>query len=401
MACQMSSTARARSRLVSAASRSSRRLLILHVAPPRNALPLATSPTPPTHSSITRACALSFPFPSSSLSLQRSPNCFASLLQQATSNRRPQAGRESEEIRQEPGAPLRHPCKLASQCAHNAPSTSSVSLELDRRYKDDPQMCAEYAEDIYHHLLDAEEIHSPSPSYMERVQSDINQQMRGILVDWLVEVAEEYRLHSDTLFLSVLYTDKALSIFSVPRSQLQLVGVTAMLIASKLEEIYAPSVEEFCYITDNTYSREQVIEMEQKILHALQYQLVCPTTKTFLRRFLRASQGDQQVDFLASYIAELSLLEYRFLSYNPSTIAASTVFLANSALNRQPWSQTLVSYTRHTPDQLKEPVNALLASFRSSLESSLPAVGEKYSQSRFAKIATTPVPTTIPPENFM
>lgn len=72
----------------------------------------------------------------------------------------------------------------------------------------------------------------PLPDYIERVQTDINSNMRGILVDWLVEVAEEYKLVSDTLYLSVSYIDRFLSLNSLPRQKLQLLGVSAMLIAS-------------------------------------------------------------------------------------------------------------------------------------------------------------------------
>lgn len=98
----------------------------------------------------------------------------------------------------------------------------------------------------------------PTTTYMESVQSDINPMMRSILLDWLVEVGQEYRLTSDTLFLAATYIDRFLSLVDVKRNRLQLVGVTSMLVAAKYEEIYAPQVEEFCYITDNTYTREQV-----------------------------------------------------------------------------------------------------------------------------------------------
>jgi cyclin A len=83
-------------------------------------------------------------------------------------------------------------------------------------------------------------------------QKDINHSMRTILVDWLVEVAEEYKLNSHTLYIAVGYIDRFLSEMSVQRGKLQLVGVTAMLLASKYEEIYPPAVDEFVYITDNT-----------------------------------------------------------------------------------------------------------------------------------------------------
>ena len=77
--------------------------------------------------------------------------------------------------------------------------------------------------------------------------------MRAILVDWLVEVAEEYNLRQVTLFTSVNYIDRCLALFQVTRHQLQLLGCACMLIASKYEEIYAPCVDEFVYISDNTY----------------------------------------------------------------------------------------------------------------------------------------------------
>jgi cyclin-A len=93
---------------------------------------------------------------------------------------------------------------------------------------------------------------------MDTIQNDINQNMRGILVDWLVEVAEEYKLSSENLYLSTNYVDRFLSVIPVLRGKLQLVGVSCMLIASKYEEIFAPQVEDFVYITDNTYTAEEV-----------------------------------------------------------------------------------------------------------------------------------------------
>lgn len=65
-----------------------------------------------------------------------------------------------------------------------------------------------------------------------RRQADINYSMRAILVDWLVEVSEEYNLDTETLYLSVSYIDRFLSYMSVVRNKLQLVGTAAMYIAS-------------------------------------------------------------------------------------------------------------------------------------------------------------------------
>ena len=82
-------------------------------------------------------------------------------------------------------------------------------------------MCVQYVNDIYAHLRKTEVVYKPDTVYMETVQKDINATMRGILVDWLVEVAEEYKLSDDTLFLSVMFIDRCLSMFAVTRTQLQ------------------------------------------------------------------------------------------------------------------------------------------------------------------------------------
>jgi cyclin A len=119
--------------------------------------------------------------------------------------------------------------------------------------------------------------------YIEAVQVDVTANMRAILVDWLVEVADEYKLVADTLYLAVSYLDRYLSAHPLRRNRLQLLGVGAMLIAAKYEEISPPHVEDFCYITDNTYTRQEVVKMESDILKLLEFEMGNPTIKTFLR----------------------------------------------------------------------------------------------------------------------
>lgn len=72
----------------------------------------------------------------------------------------------------------------------------------------------------------------PLVNFIETVQKDVTANMRGILVDWLVEVAEEYKLFSDTLYLTISYIDRYLSYNALSRQKLQLLGVSCMLIAS-------------------------------------------------------------------------------------------------------------------------------------------------------------------------
>jgi len=80
--------------------------------------------------------------------------------------------------------------------------------------------------------------------------------MRQILIDWLVEVHLKFKLLPETLFLTVNLIDRYTYIKQVKRNDYQLLGVTAMLIACKYEEIYAPEIKDFIYMTDKAYTKE-------------------------------------------------------------------------------------------------------------------------------------------------
>ncbi|EFJ26373.1 hypothetical protein SELMODRAFT_412894 [Selaginella moellendorffii] len=292
-------------------------------------------------------------------------------------------------------------------------SSSRSSETLLKSFKDidlenkDPQMCGVYATEIYHHLRIRELKRRPTTNFMEVVQRDINASMRGILVDWLVEVAEEYKLVPDTLYLTVSYIDRYLSANVVNRQRLQLLGVSCMLIAAKYEEICAPQVEEFCYITDNTYSKEEVLIMERQVLNNLRFELTTPTIKTFLRRFMRAAQASYhtpslQLEFLGNFLAELSLVEYTFLKYKPSMIAASAVFLAKLTVDptEDPWNGTLRHYTGYCASELAQCVRDIHELQCNTKGCGLPAVREKYKQHKFKCVATLAAPSPIAAEKF-
>ncbi|XP_019436015.1 PREDICTED: cyclin-A2-2 [Lupinus angustifolius] len=275
-------------------------------------------------------------------------------------------------------------------------------VDIDSEIKD-PLLWSSYAIDIYNNIRVTERERRLSSDYMEKLQQDISPGMRAILVDWLVEVSEEYNLVPDTLYLTVNLIDRFLSASLIKKQKLQLLGVTCMLISSKYEEIKAPQVKEFCVITDNAYTKAEVLKMESEVLKLLHFQLSVPTTKTFLRRFIKAAQSSYEVgyvelEFLANYLAELTLVEYSFLQFLPSMIAASAVLLArwNLIQSEHPWNPTMEHYTNYKVSDLKTTVLALADLQLNTNGSSLNAVCEKYKQQKFecvAKLAPKPVQT--------
>ncbi|CAN8302790.1 unnamed protein product [Cochlearia groenlandica] len=288
--------------------------------------------------------------------------------------------------------------------AKDAAVAIESGTDIDAR-SDDAQMCGPYVTDIYQYLreLEGKPEHRPLPDYIEKVQNDLTPNMRGVLVDWLVEVAEEYKLVSDTLYLTVSYVDRFLSAKAISRQKLQLVGVSAMLIASKYEEISPPKVEDFCYITDNTFTKQDVVSMEADILLALQFELGFPTIKTFLRRFTRLAQEDfkeshLQVEFLCCYLSELSMLDYSCVKFLPSLVASSAVFLARFIIcpNQHPWSQMLEEYTKYKAADLQQCVRIIHDLYLSRRGNGLDAVRSKYKHHKYKWVATMPVSPELP-----
>lgn len=272
-------------------------------------------------------------------------------------------------------------------------------VDVDAANRDDPQAVSHYAVAIFEYLREAELLRRPNPNYLA-TQPEINAKMRTILVDWLVEVSEEYRMVPDTLYHAVSNLDRVLSGQRVARSQLQLVGITCMWIAAKYEEIYPPNVSEFSYITDNTYSREELVSMEEEVLKKLKYELTVPTPKTFLRRLLQVCSPDDQLHFVSNYLTELSLMEVSMLNFLPSEIAAAAVYLANLILARPPWSPTLEHYSYYAPAQIAECVEALAAlhiQVNSRAQGGdLTALYDKYSHSKFLSVArVSPLPLAV------
>ncbi|VFQ99070.1 unnamed protein product [Cuscuta campestris] len=274
---------------------------------------------------------------------------------------------------------------------------------------DDAQMGGAYASDIYAYLrqLEARERRRPLDDYLEKVQSDVSANMRGILVDWLVEVVEEYKLLPETLYLSVNYIDRFLSVSHVSRHKLQLLGVSAMLIASKYEEISPPHVDDFCYITDNTFNKKEVVKMEQDVLKSLKFELGTPTIRSFLRKFISIAQDDWkahklELESLVYYLAELSLLDYYCVRFLPSLVAASVIFLSRFTLkpNIHPWNQELQNCTGYKSSDLKECVSILHDLQLSRRGGSLVALRDKYKQPRFKSVSALLSPQNIPDSYF-
>lgn len=208
--------------------------------------------------------------------------------------------------------------------------------DLDAEDLDDPLMVAEYVQEIFEYYKELEGTTMPNPEYMEH-QDDLDWSMRGVLVDWLIEVHTRFRLLPETLFLAVNIVDRFLSSKVVPLDKFQLVGVTAMFIASKYEEVLSPHIGNFVHVADNGFTVDEVLAAERYTLTALKYDLSYPNPMNFLRRISKADNYDIQTRTIGKYLMEISLLDHRFMPYRQSHVAAAAMYLSRLILERGPW----------------------------------------------------------------
>lgn len=167
-----------------------------------------------------------------------------------------------------------------------------------------------------------------------------------------------------------------------------------MLVSSKYEEIWAPEVRDFVYISDKAYNRDQILAMEKLMLNTLRFNLTLPTPYNFLARFLKAAncQYDKNITMLASYLTELALPEHAMLRSSYSIIAAAAVYAACRTFRRaDAFPKALARHSCYTEEAVL-PVAAQLVQLQAKAPSnSLNAVYKKYSNVKFHEIAKTEV----------
>uniref|UniRef100_UPI00398ED75E G2/mitotic-specific cyclin-B1-like n=1 Tax=Pristiophorus japonicus TaxID=55135 RepID=UPI00398ED75E len=222
--------------------------------------------------------------------------------------------------------------------------------DVDINDGNNPILCSEYVKDIYKYLRQLEIVQAVRPNYL--VGRVITGAMRAILIDWLVQVQIKFKLLPETMYLTVSILDRFLQVNPVQKKNLQLVGVTAMLIASKYEEIYPPEIGDFVIITDDAYSSAHIRQMERLILKKLDFSLGKPLPLHFLRRASKVAEISTDHHALAKYLMELTMGDYEMVHYPPSLIAAAAFHLAQKLLTCGEWTHLLQYYLAYREDEL-------------------------------------------------
>ncbi|XP_077400342.1 G2/mitotic-specific cyclin-B3 isoform X2 [Vanacampus margaritifer] len=261
-------------------------------------------------------------------------------------------------------------------------------FDVDSENRDDCFMCPEYAKDIFDYLKSREE-KFVLRNYMCQ-QPNINDGMRAILVDWLVEVQENFELYHETLYLAVKLTDHFLARTPIQRDTLQLVGSTAMLLASKFEERDPPYVEHFLYICDDAYTRQQVVDMEVRILQVLSFDIGIPIAYRFLRRYAKCAGVGIDTLTLARYFCELSLMDMELALERSSLLASACLLLALCTKHLPGWPPILEFHSGYSISEVASTVRKLYPVVVQP-PNELKAIHSKYSHEVFFRVASLPL----------
>lgn len=238
-------------------------------------------------------------------------------------------------------------------------------------------LVCDLAKDIYSYMYELEDKQSVQQDYLKD-QKIFTPRHRQRLINWCIQVHHSLKLLPETLYMTISVIDRYFDqVIVKQQNQVQLVACGALLIAAKYEEIYPPELNDLVLLTQNSYSRRDIMCVEIQILETLNFDLGKPIPLAFLRRFSKAAHCDLKMHSIAKFIMEASLTEYECSHWNPSLLAAAALFVTLHLVERD-WSKTMVHYTRYTRQQLREPASTLCKILKKVLKTPLSyAVGKK------------------------
>ena len=263
-------------------------------------------------------------------------------------------------------------------------------INISKRYE--LQNAKEYLDEIYFHLRTIEKKDLPLENYMALKQTDINEKMRIILINWLIEVHFKFHLLSETLYICINIIDRYLSKKNINRKYLQLLGVTSLFIACKYEEIYSPTSKDLIFMTDNAYKKEEMIKMESDILNIIHFDLTYPTSFRFLEIYKHYLDLDEINFYRCSYLNEISLINYNLCSFNPSLIACVSLYLnlkSNILYFKGYNEEQLFNITGYKKIDINNCLNRLIKSVIKIEEpdNKFIAIKKKYSLDKYMKVS--------------
>lgn len=280
-----------------------------------------------------------------------------------------------------------------SMSSQNESISNKSSSNFDNeKEKENILINAEYLDEIYTNLIYDEKNFklAINKDYMIN-QKDINQQMRAILVDWIIEVHNCFNLKSKTLFQVVYIIDLFLSHKIIKRINLQLLGAASLLISFKSNEVYCPSLQQFIDLTNSAYTKSELLNMEKEILKTLNFEILFPTAEEFYSIISKSYNFTEVQNNLGYYFLDSSLIDYDLLKYKPSTIGVACAYIVMKFFRLNGYKDLYSSkmVNENSPQKtIKECAKELCFLVKSLSASSLKSAKIKYSSAKYNNVAS-------------
>ncbi|EDR21953.1 G2/mitotic-specific cyclin-B, putative [Entamoeba dispar SAW760] len=203
--------------------------------------------------------------------------------------------------------------------------------------------------EIYYTLFKSEKDLQIEPDLLQK-QLHISANTRSVLLDWLFLVSQdEFATTIETYLLTVATFDDFISHkTTIPKSEVQLVGVACLHLCIKFQEIKYSNVDAFIIISRGAYTKSQLLEMERIICKTIDFRFVRPLSIDFLRRFNKAAKANETEHTLGKYLILIATLDQTMIQYLPSQIAAAAVYFQRRINNTIPyWDKTLIKYSTY------------------------------------------------------
>ncbi len=197
----------------------------------------------------------------------------------------------------------------------------------------------------------------------------------------------------ETLHVTISMIDRYLSIVQTPKSRLHMLGVACLLVATKYEEIYPPDLKDLLQVSENKFSRNDVLKVEEKILLTLEFDFMAPSSLRFLERFRKLSSvaSDDQVFYFAMYLSEISLLDSSLLKYKNSQIASASLILAARAIKKiNPWKKEMEAATGYKEEDMKVVIEDVKSFAHEVNPKFLSTLKYKFSKPEYFEVASIP-----------
>ncbi len=218
---------------------------------------------------------------------------------------------------------------IDDKIASNNDMQISKEKEIERN-SEFLQNAGEYIDEIFDNLIDEEKDLNwkINPNYFEN-QTEINQSMRSILIDWLIDVHNKFQFKEETIYIAIYIIDNYLSKRIIKRHKFQLLGITSLFIASKVNEIYIRRISDYVFITDNAYNIEDIKCMEEEISKTLNFNFLVPSALSFYEIISKKVGISEDVDkyHFGEFLIQSFLIDYRSLYYSYSSIACACCYI--------------------------------------------------------------------------